>query len=100
MPPPEGCQYDPCCGHPDIVTNYTELVRLLYTNKMTRETRNNVFGSDDKKIVRSLISLSQRLHDDIEQYCVGTLEEPFLKDEKEAMDFCRAFPQFMTCEVI
>ena len=98
--PPEGIAADPCCEHPHMVTNYTAMVLLLAQNKAIRETRLNQYGSTKDKRIRLMIGMTQKMWQDIEEYCINTLKEPFLKDDKEAQDFVRAFPQFQTCEVI
>ena len=98
--PPEGQKWTPCCENVLLGTNLMFLYWLIQENKMIRETRFNKYASNKDKTFRMKLSMTPRLMHDIEAYCVNTLHEPFLKDDQELNDFCRAFPQFKTCEVI
>lgn len=97
---PEGCEQIICCGKPDYVTNLTAIHRLVYTNKMMRETAYNKFGSNGKKDFRQLYAFTNRLQRDLNFFCMNELNEPFLKDDSEIIDFLRVFPEFRTCEVL
>lgn len=98
--PPEGYPDEPCCEKPHIGTNLTFLWLLIHENKTLRETRNNKFASNEEKNLRWGLSITPRLLHDMEDYCIHTLKEPFLRDKDEMDAFMRSFPQFRTCEVI
>lgn len=89
-----------CCDNPHIVTNLVAMHLLVQQNKIIRESRLNKYGSNKSKNIRMLVGMTQKMWDDISDYCIMTLKEPFLKDDKETQDFVRSFPQFRLCEVV
>lgn len=97
---PEGIAKEMCCDKPHIGTNLTFLYLLIHENKIIRESRKNKFASNEEKNLRWGLSLTPRLMHDLEDYCINTLKEPFLRDKNEMDSFMRSFPEFNTCEVV
>ena len=100
VPCPEGCIEERCCEKPHIGTNIIFLYMLIQENQILREQRANKFASNDDKSMRWGISITPRLLNDLEEYCINTLKEPLWKDKNEMDDFMRSFPEFRVCEKV
>ena len=99
-PPPEGVVPDICCPNRHIGTNLIFLWMLIHENKKIRDSRNNIFASNEDKTMRWGISITPRLMHDLEEYSINTLKEPLFKDSKEMNDFMNSFPEFRVCEKV
>jgi hypothetical protein len=92
--------WPPCCENPQIGNNFSLTQALIKENKKIRDSRDNDFASNKTKDIRWGISILPRLLHDLEEYSEKTLKEKLWKDDKELMDFMRAFPEFTIAKSI